>query len=106
MKSLASQPTRPTPHSSLLRLLTPLSFPPAAYFFAWIARHLQQPHFVPTLNFALSRRKWRNGATLREVLGGRDIDDLWDEYNAHLQVKGLGTRTGPAVALPTHGTRA
>lgn len=79
--------------------------PCPAYFFVWIARTLRLPYFVPTLNFALSRRKWRSGATLREILGGRDIDELWDEYNAYLRAKGSGTGTGPAPALPTHGTR-
>jgi len=77
----------------------------AAYFFVWLSRHLKLPHLVPTLNFALSRRKWRSGATLREVLGGRDVDELWEEYNAYLQVKGKGTRTGAGPALPTHGAR-
>lgn len=74
-----------------------------AYFLAWVARHLQLPHFVPTLNFALSRRRWRHGQTLKDCLGGRDVDQLWEEYKRTLEEGKEPTRTRDrAVAIPTH----
>lgn len=74
-----------------------------AFFLDYLSTSLSLPLLVPTLNSALRSRTWEDGALLKEVLGGKDVDELWREYKEMLEnIEAVGTMTEEAVPVPTH----
>lgn len=58
------------------------------------------PFLVPTLNLALRSQKWEEGALLKELLGGKNVQDLWEEYKVFVEASENGAVAAPPV--PTH----
>ncbi|GAA6063274.1 hypothetical protein JCM10212_004289 [Sporobolomyces blumeae] len=50
------------------------------FFLAWLSGTLASPTLVPLLNSSLRTEEWDDGRLLKELLGGQDVEALWDVY--------------------------
>lgn len=56
---------------------------------------------VPALNLALRARRWEDGDVLKELLGGQDVEQLWEEYKVIIEASEIA-EAEPAPPVPTH----
>lgn len=75
------------------------------FFLAFLSRHLSNSLLVPQLNAALRHSTWNDGAHLRELLGGKDVGELWETYRRSVGKKDDEEGEAPAP-VPTHGPRS
>ncbi|BGP39356.1 hypothetical protein JCM10449v2_003294 [Rhodotorula kratochvilovae] len=73
------------------------------FFLSYLSRHLDNPHLVPQLNSALRNSSWEEGAHLRKLLGGEDVENLWETYRRSFEKADKGDAPAP---IPTHGPRS
>ena len=85
--------------------LTPPSSRSQGFFLAFLSRHFSNPHLVPQLNAALRHSTWDDGEHLRTLLGGKDVDELWEVYKRSVGKKDGDEGEAPAP-VPTHGPRS
>ncbi|GAA6036143.1 hypothetical protein JCM8097_006637 [Rhodosporidiobolus ruineniae] len=76
-----------------------------AYFLRWLSSHLHNPLLVPQLNLALRTHEWDDGSHLQRLLGGKDVEKLWEVYRKELAKKGESDEE-PPKPVPTHGARS
>lgn len=67
-----------------------------AYFLEYLGATLGFPSLVPTLNLKLKYGEWDEGELLQELIGGRDVEVMWQEYKA------LHNGTTASNPIPTH----
>ncbi|GJN89513.1 hypothetical protein Rhopal_002500-T1 [Rhodotorula paludigena] len=75
------------------------------FFLSFLSRHFRDPLLVPKINLAARSDTWDDGALLRRVLGGEDVEELWALYKRTFGDKDQGTDDAPAP-VPTHGARS
>ncbi|GAA5819995.1 hypothetical protein JCM3770_006818 [Rhodotorula araucariae] len=74
------------------------------FFLSFLSRHFDNPHLVPQLNFALRDSSWNDGEHLRKLLGGQDVQELWELYRRTFEKK--EDEDNAPTPIPTHGTRS
>lgn len=71
------------------------------FFLAWLSRHTHNPSLIPQLNRRLQNAAWNDGAHLRELLGGKEPEELWEEYKRSFDGKREDEDEAPQP-VPTH----
>ncbi|GAA5920320.1 hypothetical protein JCM1841_004529 [Sporobolomyces salmonicolor] len=71
------------------------------FFFAWLSRHFENPLLVPQLNLAMRSSRWSDGEHFTRLLGGQDIEALWETYKKSFRRKDDGDDE-PPEPVPTH----
>ncbi|GAA5864444.1 hypothetical protein JCM1840_000499 [Sporobolomyces johnsonii] len=72
------------------------------FFLSWLSRHLKNPLLVPQLNLAMRSSRWNDGEHLTRLLGGQDVEALWETYKKTFRRKQDGDDE-PPKPVPTHG---
>ncbi|BGO90939.1 hypothetical protein NBRC10512_002307 [Rhodotorula toruloides] len=71
------------------------------FFLAWLSRRTSNPSLIPQLNRRLQNAAWNDGAHLRELLGGKEPEELWEEYKRSFDGKREDEDEAPQP-VPTH----
>ncbi|GAA5914538.1 hypothetical protein JCM6882_000410 [Rhodosporidiobolus microsporus] len=74
-----------------------------AYFFRWLSSHFDNPLLVPQLNLSMQKHTWDNGAHLKKLLKGKDVEELWRVYRRQVKRKEGEEEDEPPKPIPTHG---
>ncbi|GAA6007614.1 hypothetical protein JCM10207_006406 [Rhodosporidiobolus poonsookiae] len=75
------------------------------FFFRWLSAHFSNPLLVPHLNLALRSSHWDEGAHLKRLLHGQDVEKLWEMYKRELEKRKAGEVEEEGEAprpVPTH----
>jgi hypothetical protein len=64
---------------------------------------LDNPLLVPQLNLAMAVHQWDDGKHFRKLLGGSDVEELWEVYQMELKGKKDDAEGSAPAAVPTHG---
>ncbi|BGP15389.1 hypothetical protein JCM10213_005111 [Rhodosporidiobolus nylandii] len=73
------------------------------FFLRWLSSTLDNPHLVPQLNMGMRSSRWDDGVHLKKLLGGQDVEELWQLYREELEKRDQAEEAKAFQPVPTHG---
>ncbi|GAA5986820.1 hypothetical protein JCM10908_000911 [Rhodotorula pacifica] len=75
------------------------------FFLSWLSERVKNPLLIPQMNLAMLHKEWEGGAVLKQLLGGADVERLFEEYRDSFS-RGSPAEQSPSLPVPTHVSSA